>query len=143
MKKLLPVSCIVASIFLVSCGQKNLDTIIVTPDTPIEEKIQAEKVCQPIIKYISCSIEKAPEAGKEKLQNALKEMQRIIDNDKPSEVAQRCDIMVKTLTENADRAFKNGCFIESAYTQTDVPEKITPPAPATPEPVIPAAVVKE
>ncbi len=116
MKKLLPVSLVLASILLVSCGQKNLDTIIVTPDTPIENKDQAAKVCEPIMKYITCSIEKAPEAGKGKLQNALKEMQRKIDNDEPSKVAQQCDNMVKVLTDKASVAFKNGCFIESAYT---------------------------
>ncbi len=62
MKTFLPASLIIASVFLVSCGQKNLDNIIITPDTPIENRDQAAKVCEPVIKYITCSIEKAPEA---------------------------------------------------------------------------------
>jgi catabolite regulation protein CreA len=144
MKNILTVWLVALSMLLVSCGQKDLDDVIVTTDTPIEDKIQAEKVCQPIIKYITCSIEKAPEAGKGKLQNALKEMQRKIENDEPSKVAQECDNMVKVLTDKADVAFKNGCFVESAYTQAEVPKvEVTPPAPVTPEPVVPAAVVKE
>lgn len=134
MKKLLPVSLVLASVFLVSCGQKNLDNVIVTADTPIENRDQSAKVCEPVIKYISCSIEKAPEAGKGKLQNALKEMQRKIDNDKPSKVAQECDNMIKVLIDKADVAFKNGCFVESAYA-TQTPEvtetEVTPPAPET------------
>lgn len=62
MKKILPLSLCVVSVLLVSCGQKNLDNIIITPDTPIENRDQAEKVCAPMVKYITCSIEKAPEA---------------------------------------------------------------------------------
>ncbi|MEI6711985.1 MAG: hypothetical protein WCK88_07660 [bacterium] len=115
MKKLLPVSLVLASVFLVSCGQKNIDNIIVTPDTPIENKDQSAKVCEPVIKYITCSIEKAPEAGKGQLQNALKAMQRKINNDEPSKVAQECDSMIKALVAKAKVAFKNGCFIEPAY----------------------------
>jgi len=118
MKNFLTASIILTSVFLVSCGQKNLDTVIVTPDTPIENKDQSAKVCEPVIKYITCSIEKSSEAGKEKLQNALKEMQRKIDNDTPSKVAQECDNMLKVLEKNADIAFKNGCFIDSPYSET-------------------------
>lgn len=145
MKKILPLSIILTSVLLVSCGQKNLDNVIITPDTPIENKDQSAKVCEPVIKYITCSIEKAPEAGKGKLQNALKEMQRKIDNDTPSKVAQECDNMVKVLTEKADIAFKNGCFIESAYTKTETPKvETTPPAPVAPAPAPePAPVVQQ
>lgn len=64
MKKILPLTLLFASIFLVSCGQKNLDNVIVTSDTPIENRDQSAKVCDPVIKYITCSIEKAAEAGK-------------------------------------------------------------------------------
>gem|GEM_PF-2812077 len=86
--------------------------------------MQSAKICEPITKYITCSIEKAPEAGKEKLRNALAEMQRKIDNDKPADVAQECDNMVKVLMDKADIAFKNGCFVEPAYTieKTETPE---------------------
>jgi len=143
MKKILPISLILVSIFLVSCGQKNLDTVVVTRDMPIKNRDQSRKVCEPVMKYITCSLEKAPEAGKGKIQNALKEMQRKIDNDEPSEMVKKCDNMMKILASKSDIAFKNGCFVESAYTETDVPEKITPPASATPEPVMPAVVVKE
>lgn len=132
MKKILPVSLILVSIFLVSCGKKNLDNIVITPNTPIENRDQSRKACEPVIKYITCSLEKAPEAGKGKIQNALKEMQRKIDNDEPSEMARECDNMIKILTSKADIAFKNGCFVESAYTNPEPktpPVEVTPPAP--------------
>ena len=131
MQKFLPVSLVLASVLLVSCGQKNLDNIIVTADTPIKNKDQSAKVCEPVIKYITCSIEKAPEAGKGKLQNALKEMQRKIDNDEPKKVAQECDSMIKVLIAKADVAFKNGCFIESSYVMEKPAEDVQPePKPA-------------
>ena len=117
MKKILPVSLVLLSVLLVSCGQKNLDNVIITPDTPIENRDQSAKVCEPVIKYITCSIEKAPEAGKEQLNTALKNLQRKIDNDEPSKVAQECDSMIKVLVVEADVAFKNGCFITSGYTE--------------------------
>lgn len=66
-------------------------------------------------------------------------MQRKIDNDKPDAVAEECNKMVRMLTEKGASAFKNGCFIESAYTETETPKvEVAPPAP-----VMPAAVVKE
>ena len=107
MKKILPLSLCAVSVLLVSCGQKNLDNIIITPDTPIENRDQAAKVCEPMIKYVTCSIEKSSESGKGKLQNALKEIQRKINNDEPSKVAQECDNMIKVITEQSQRAFKN------------------------------------
>ncbi len=135
MKKILPAVLIVVSVFLVSCGQKNLNNVIITADTPIEDKDQSAKVCEPVIKYITCSIEKAPEAGKEKLKNALKEMQRKINYDDPAKVAQECNSMVKVLIDKADVAFKNGCFIERpAYMIEEtapVPARVPAPTPET------------
>jgi hypothetical protein len=53
--------------------------------------------------------------------------------------------MVKVLTDKADVAFKNGCFVESAYTQTEAQKaEVTPPATTViAEPVAGASVVKE
>lgn len=53
-------------------------------------------------------------------------MQRKINNDEPSKVAQECDNMIKVLTEKANIAFKNGCFVESAYKKTEVAPTTTP-----------------
>lgn len=131
MKKILSLWFVSVAVLLVSCGQKNLDNVIVTPDTPIEKREQAEKVCEPMIKYITCSLEKSSEAGKWKLQNALKEMQRKINNDEPSKVAQECDNMIKVLTEKANVAFKNWCFVESAYKKTEAAPTTIPTAPTT------------
>lgn len=64
MKKILSLGFVSVAVLLVSCGQKNLDNVIVTPDTPIEKREQAAKVCEPMVKYISCSLEKSSEAGK-------------------------------------------------------------------------------
>jgi hypothetical protein len=144
MNNAITVCILTISTLLVSCGQQNLDTVIVTADTPIEEKIQAEKICQPIIKYITCSLEKAPESSKKTFQKALNDMRRKLDNDKPSVVARDCDNMMKVLTEKADKAFKNGCFVESAYTKTDAPkEEVAPPAPVTPDTVPATPIVKK
>lgn len=121
MKKILPVSLIVLSIFLVSCGKKNLDNIIITPDTPIENKDQSAKMCEPVIKYLECSLAKAPDAAKSKYEKAIQDMQRKIKNDDPVKVAQDCNTTIKILQNKADVVSKNGCFIEPAFT-TQTPE---------------------
>lgn len=122
------------SLFLVSCGQKNLDTIVITPETPIENKDQAAKVCEPFIQYINCSIEKAPEAKKLGLQNALKEIQRKIDNDEPAIVAQECNLYIERLNDSPGLAFKNGCTAQSVYAKPSVNNSTeTPVAPSEPK----------
>lgn len=132
MKKLFPL-VIITSLILISCGQKNLNNVIITADTPIESKNQAAKVCEPIMKYITCSIEKAPESGKAKLEAAYKDMQRKINYDEPAKIAQECNSMVRVLIDKADIAFKNGCFIEEpAYMKKEVPNAQTPPTPPAP-----------
>jgi len=135
MKKLLPISLIAVSILLVSCGRKpNLDDVIVTPETPIVNNSQSAKVCQPVIKYLECSLGKVAEAEKANYQKAIANLQREIDNDEPSKIAQKCDSMIKVLQSKADVVSKNGCFVESAYTTTP-PEakKETPTTPETPK----------
>jgi hypothetical protein len=138
MKKLLPVSLIVLSIFLVSCGKKNLDNVIITPNTPIENRDQSAKVCEPVLKYLKCSLEKAPEASKPNYEKAIKDTQRKIDNDSPEQVAQYCDTTVKILIDKADVVSKNGCFVEAPTYTIPAPEVKTPEAtPAPTPPVIP------
>lgn len=57
-------------------------------------------------------------------------------------MAQECDNMIKVLTDKADVAFKNGCFVESAYTKKEAAQiekenkDATPPAPVAPAPVV-------
>lgn len=113
MKKLLLFTVYgLVSIALVSCGQKSTNDVVITADTPIENKNQAAKVCEPVVQYITCSIEKASDAGKADLQKALSNIQREIQYDDPVQVAQRCDSMVRTLLSKPEIAFKNGCFIQ-------------------------------
>ena len=113
MKKILPLSLMVMSVLFVSCGKPNLDNIVVTPETPIENKNQSAKVCQPVMKYIECSLGKAAEEAKPKLQIAINNLQREIDNDDPVKVAQKCDSMIKVLQDKVAEASKNGCSIEA------------------------------
>ncbi len=125
MNKILPISFVIMSIFLVSCGKKNLDNIILTPDTPIENRDQSAKMCEPVIKYLECSLSKAPEATKVKYEKAIQDMQRKIKNDDPVKVAQDCNTTIKILTSKADVVSKNGCFIEPTIT-TQTPEQTIP-----------------
>lgn len=132
MKKILPLSLIVLSLLFVSCGSKpNLDDVIVTPETPIVNNSQSAKVCQPVIKYLECSLGKAAETEKTNYEKAIKNLQREIDNDEPATIAQKCDSMIKVLQSKASVVSKNGCFVESAYTPAPpAPETNTKPAPA-------------
>jgi hypothetical protein len=91
----------------------------VTPDTSIESKDQAAKVCAPFIKYLECSLDKAAPARKEAIhEKILEETKRKIENDAPARIAQQCDTYIKILKENPEIAFKNGCTLE---TVTPVP----------------------
>ena len=137
MKKLLPLVLATLSILLVSCGSKpNLDNVIVTPETPIVNNAQSAKVCQPVIQYLQCSLEKAAEKEKTNYQNAIKNLQREIDNDEPAKIAQKCDSMVRVLQDKAAIVSKNGCFVEPAYSA----EAPTTKAAATTVPTTPKKV---
>ncbi|MBP6921552.1 hypothetical protein KBB89_03355 [Candidatus Gracilibacteria bacterium] len=106
--------CATTSLLLVSCGKGDTvdDNAPITPDTSIESKAQAAKVCAPFIKYLECSLEKAAPARKEIHQKILDETKRKIENDSPDSIAQQCDTYIKVLNENPEIAFKNGCSLE-------------------------------
>ncbi|MFA6080075.1 MAG: hypothetical protein WC753_01180 [Candidatus Gracilibacteria bacterium] len=128
MNKFTVLSLVAASIFLVSCGKPNLDDVIITPETPIENNAQSAKVCQPVIKYLTCSLASAAEASKKGYENAIKNLQREIDNDDPAKVAQKCDSMVRVLVEKVAQLPKNGCIVEPIY---DINAMKPTPAPTT------------
>ena len=100
---------------LVSCGKKDVTPgdVTVTPDTEIDNKDQSAKVCAPFIKYLECSLEKAPDSKKAIHQKILDDTKKKIENDEPARIAQQCDTYIKILKENPDIAFKNGCTIGS------------------------------
>ena len=63
-----PIICLaLLALSLTSCGSSDdsLDAVVITPDTEIESRAQSAKVCEPFIKYLECSLEKAPEASKD------------------------------------------------------------------------------
>ena len=127
MKKILPFSLIALSLLFVSCGAKtSTPEVIITPETPIVNNSQSAKVCQPIVKYLECSLAKAPETEKKGYQDAIKNLQRAIENDDPSRTAQECAIKIKVLQQHADTVSKNGCIVESAYTSvtTETPKAV-------------------
>lgn len=99
---------------LVSCGQKTIvpDNTPITPDTEIQSKAQSAQVCAPFIKYLECSLEKAPEAKKPIHQKILDDTKKKIQNDEPARIAQQCETYIKILKQNPDIAFKNGCTLE-------------------------------
>jgi len=131
MKKILSASCIIVSLLLVSCGSKKpkLDDIIVTPETPIVNNSQSAKVCQPIIKYLECSLEKTTETEKVNYETAIKNLQREIENDDPALTAQKCASKIKILQDNASVVSKNGCLVESAYATGSIPPTGERPVP--------------
>jgi hypothetical protein len=130
MKKIL--SFIIVPLFLVSCGSKpNLDNIIVTPETPITDNSQSAKVCEPVIKYLECSLASETEVSKKKgYEIAIKNLQREIDHDEPVTVAQKCDSMVRILVGKASQLPQNGCTIKPVYDISA--EKAAPPITITP-----------
>lgn len=98
---------------LVSCGKKDTKTsdTVVTPDTEINNKEQSAQVCAPFVKYLECSLEKAPDSKKAIHQKILDDTKKKIENDEPARIAQQCDTYLKILKENPDIAFKNGCTL--------------------------------
>lgn len=96
---------------LTSCGKSTTvdENAPITPETSIESKVQAAKVCAPFIKYLECSLDKAAPARKDIHEKILEETKRKIENDAPDRIAQQCDTYIKILKENPEIAFKNGC----------------------------------
>ena len=139
MKKLSVASFVIfsVSILLVSCG-KSADPAqagIITANTPIENSAQSAKVCQPFIKYLECSLEKAPEAKKATARKALEDTKARIANDDPARVAQTCDTYMKVMRDNSEMAFKNGCTLDDGTVAPT--SKVTPaPVPPKTEPVV-------
>jgi hypothetical protein len=115
MKKTTIIALCASALILTSCGKSSKvdDNAPITPDTSIESKAQAAKVCAPFIKYLECSLEKAAPARKEIHQKILEETKRKIENDAPDSIAQQCDTYIKVLNENPEIAFKNGCSLET------------------------------
>lgn len=125
MKKLSLVTLGIMCLVLVSCGQKSTtaSNAPITPDTEIQDKAQSAKVCAPFIKYLECSLEKAPEIKKAIHQKILDDTKKKIENDTPARVAQQCDTYIKILKQNPEIAFKNGCTLDDA---------VVAPAPTVP-----------
>ena len=115
MKKTTIFPLIATVLLLASCGKWNTvdENAPITPETSIESKAQAAKVCAPFIKYLECSLDKAAPARKEIHQKILDDTKRKIENDTPASIAQQCDTYVKVLNENPEIAFKNGCSLET------------------------------
>lgn len=115
MKKTTILSLLATTLLLVSCGKSDTvdENTPITPDTSIESKDQAAKVCAPFIKYLECSLDKAAPARKEVHEKILNETKRRIENDTPASIAQQCDTYIKVLNENPEIAFKNGCSLET------------------------------
>lgn len=114
MKKLSFVALGIMCLTLVSCGQKNTNSTNapITTDTEIQSKEQSAKVCAPFIKYLECSLEKAPDIKKAIHQKILDDTKKKIENDTPARVAQQCDTYIKVLKQNPEIAFKNGCTLD-------------------------------
>ena len=128
MKKIPLLATAILCLSLASCGQSSTtttDNTTITANTNIESKEQSAKVCAPFIKYLECSLSKAPEAKKELHQKILDDTKKKIENDTPSRVAQQCDTYIKVLKENPDIAFKNGCTLDDGTS----PVKATTTAP--------------
>lgn len=115
MKKITLLTLCATTLILVSCGKSDTvdENTPITPETSIESKAQATKVCAPFIKYLECSLEKAAPARKEVHQKILEETKRKIENDAPDRIAQQCNTYIKVLNENPEIAFKNGCSLET------------------------------
>lgn len=115
MKKTTVIILCATGLLLASCGKSDTtnENTPVTPETSIESKDQAAKVCAPFIKYLECSLDKAAPARKEIHEKILEETKRRIENDTPATIAQQCDTYIKVLNENPEIAFKNGCTLET------------------------------
>lgn len=127
MKKLPLVTLGIMCLVLVSCGKKSTtaSNAPITPDTEIQDKVQSAKVCAPFIKYLECSLEKAPDIKKAIHQKILDDTKKKIENDTPARVAQQCDTYIKILKQNPEIAFKNGCTLDDAVVAPSTPAKTT------------------
>jgi hypothetical protein len=125
MKKTTIIALCAAGLILTSCGKSGKvdENAPITPETSIESKVQAAKVCAPFIKYLECSLDKAAPARKEIHEKILDETKRKIENDAPDRIAQQCDTYIKILKENPEIAFKNGCNLETP-TPTPAPTEV-------------------
>lgn len=114
MKKIHLTALMLICLALASCGQKSTpsDNTPITPDTEIKNKEQSARVCAPFIKYLECSLEKAPDIKKAIHQKILDDTKKKIQNDEPARIAQQCDTYIKILKQNPDIAFKNGCTLD-------------------------------
>lgn len=123
MKKTTIITLCAAGLLLTSCGKSVTidENAPITPDTSIESKAQAAKVCAPFIKYLECSLDKAAPARKDIHQKILEETKRKIENDAPDRIAQQCDTYIKILKENPEIAFKNGCNLEETTVPAPAP----------------------
>ncbi len=126
MKKISLLALGITCLTLVSCGKwstAGTDNAPITANTNIESKEQSARVCAPFIKYLECSLAKAPEAKKELHKKILDDTKKKIENDTPARIAQQCDTYIKVLKENPDIAFKNGCTIEELPSAPVAPKK--------------------
>lgn len=126
MKKISLLAAGIICLTLVSCGKSDTastDNTPITANTNIESKAQSAKVCAPFIKYLECSLAKAPEAKKELHKKILDDTKKKIENDTPARIAQQCDTYIKVLKENPDIAFKNGCTIDEVAPAPVAPKK--------------------
>ncbi len=113
-KNILFLTIITASIVLLSCGKtNNTDTTTGASDTGwIQTRAEAQKICAPFIKYLTCSLEKAPADKKEINKKILSETEQKIQTEEPARMAQQCDTYIKILKDNPEIAFKNGCTLD-------------------------------
>ncbi len=128
MKKLPLIITAVVCLTLVSCGKDGSDSdkSDITSTTEIESKAQSKKVCAPFIKYLECSLEKAPETKKSIHQKILDDTKQKIENDEPARIAQQCDAYIKVLKENPEIAFRNGCVLDGYTMPTNTPKTTVP-----------------
>lgn len=117
MKKVVAVtSLIVLSLSLSSCWKSksaNTENVgEIDRNTSIESKAQAQKICDPFMKYLACSLEKAAPTSKVVYEKLINEFKQNLENEAPDRVAQACDFHINLLKENPELAYKNGCNFE-------------------------------
>jgi hypothetical protein len=117
MKKLAVVTAlIVLSFSLSSCWKskpaKTENVGEIDRNASIENKAQAQKICAPFMRYLECSLEKAPQASKEVYENLIARLNLDIANEAPDRVAQSCDFNINYLKLNPELAYRNGCNFE-------------------------------
>lgn len=130
MKKIVLTSLVFSVILLTWC-QKSANKEIVSdinPETQILSSAQAEKVCEPFLKYLECALAKTPVAKRAMNEKILLDTKAKLKNETPALIAQQCDTYIQLLNENADKVFKNGCTLEG-----DTNAKAIEETPSNPE----------